>query len=560
MAARSVRASMRVRRGAAILRGALCLVAVLPLLHGCAASRTRAAPPALAVVLVVDQMRADYMDRFAGRYEAGLARLAARGVVFTEAHQDHALTLTGPGYATVATGVHPARSGIVGNDWWDRVQRRRVYAVEDPDSPILDVDAAEGRSPRWLLRDTLGDWLKRDRPGGRVFSVAIKDRAAILMGGQAPDGVFWYDDDSGAFVTSSFYAARTPEWVARFNRAGWADRYLEEGWNRLRAPESYAASREDAFVAEADGVHTTFPHRFGAGAPGPAYYRALRTTPFADELTLRFVRELISAEGPGDDGVPDVLFVGLSAADSVGHAFGPYSQEVEDYYLRLDGMLGRLLDFLDRRVGRERYLLALCADHGVLAMPEELQRRGVDAGRVSSSEAWKVFSAAGERAASELGLSAAPGFGYVNGLVLGLDGERLSDDQRARFRSGVAAALREQTMFDDVFTYDELIDEATEDRPYLEMYRRSFHPQRAPDLLSLGREHYLISAGPTSTTHGSPYRYDTHVPLIFFGHGLAGGRHDERVGIVDLAPTLAYLLGLTPPDDLDGRVLPPLRR
>jgi hypothetical protein len=246
-----------------------------------------------------------------------------------------------------------------------------------------------------MQRDALGDWLKRDSRESKVFSVTLKDRSAITIGGDRPDGVYWYDSDAGRFITSEYYRETVPDWVREFNDAKLADEYATQEWTRLLPEEAYRASREDNFSFENDGIDVTFPHRFDItveDAADPAdltrprypawYYNELKRTPFADELAFAFIERLIVNEQLGADDVPDILFAGASAADYIGHRYGPLSQEIQDYYRRLDQMLDEFPNFLDATIGEGRYALVLTSDHGVLPIPEELARQGMDAKRI----------------------------------------------------------------------------------------------------------------------------------------------------------------------------------
>lgn len=510
--------------------------------------------PKLGVVVVVDQMRFDYLERFREQFTGGLARLLESGAVFTDAHQDHAFTETAPGHATIATGAFPSHHGIVSNNWWERAEGGVVYSVEDAEAPLVGDTEAGGRSPNRLRRSTLGDWLLESSPESRVLSVAIKDRSAILMGGHRGRSVYWYQPASGSFTTSTYYRQEYPSWVTRLNEARAADRFRIRQWTQLFDPEAYAASREDHYSSEFDGQHTTFPHDpsddLTYGRIG--YYQALLYTPFADELVLDFAKEGVIAEGLGADSIPDLLFIGASAADFIGHAYGPYSQEVQDYYLRLDRLLGDFFAFLDGQVGAGSYVVALSGDHGVLPMVEELRRRNVDAGRVDPAELEPALRHIVSGAVRELAITRPPELHRANGIVLDFGDAPPDSVAVAALRRRVAEHLRGHDAIADTYTPEELAADTTADRPYLEAFRRSFYPNRVADVLLRLREHYLATNRPTFTSHGSPYRYDTHIPLIVLGPGVTPGRRDEHVRSVDLAPTLAALLGITPPGDLDG--------
>jgi predicted AlkP superfamily pyrophosphatase or phosphodiesterase len=510
----------------------------------------------LVVVISVDQMRPDYLERFGEQFDGGFARLAAQGTFFTDAHHDHAITETAPGHATLATGVVPARSGIVSNDWWDRKHGRAVYAVEDRGSPILGDTIAPGRSPDNLERETVGDWLKRASKNSKVFSVATKDRAAVLMGGKRADGVYWYNPGTGRFVTSRHYQKNYPEWVEEFNDGKLVDSYFAQGWSKFAPEEAYHLSREDDFRPEADSVHTTFPHSFLGEGPGPDYYYDLQYTPFGDELALTFARDLVINEELGTDDVVDLLLFSASAADRVGHEFGPYSQEIQDYYLRLDRWLGEFFTFLDDRVGVGNYVVALSSDHGVSPVPEEMSRRGLDAKRITAEEWWLLLEGAFLQALMKMDPLSQPSVVslFPGGLVIRFPESHVSDEQMRTLRSLIAEALKVSELVEDVFTHDEL-REGKDDRPYFEAYLRSFHRERTPDLIIRFKKNYLRRVEPRGTTHYTPYAYDTHVPMIFMGPGISSGRYSERVLSVDFAPTVATILGVRPPDDLDGRIL-----
>ena len=521
-------------------------------------SAPEAAPrPKLVVVVVVDQMRADFLVRFAGLYSSGFARLQRTGATFTEAYHDHALTETAAGHATISTGRFPAVHGIVANEWYDRLEQRAVYAAGDTGARLIGDSVAPGRSPRRLKAPTLGDWLRGSSPASKVFAVALKDRSAILLGGARPNGVYWYDGASGRFVTSTYYGASYPAWVTGFNSLHRADRYFNDGWRLLLGPDAYFVSREDSFPAEYDGVHVTFPHLFDTSAAAPSRYEQLEFTPFGDELVLEFAESLLTAERLGADPVPDLLWISCSAADLIGHRFGPLSKEIEDYYLRLDGYLGNFLAFLDRAVGQGQYVVVLTSDHGVIPLPEELQRRGIDVQRMSTKTALEEFQPAGDEAARELKLPSGVIAGYLGGLVLNYDLQGTTVTP-AQLRQAVAVKIKRLPFVADVFTPEELTSGVNDSREYFLAYRRTYYPNRSADLLIRFIPSRLVIPDALRTNHGSPYSWDTHVPLIFAGSGLVAGTHADRVSSVDIAPTVADLLGLKPPPDLEGRSLTPI--
>ena len=508
--------------------------------------------PKLVVVLSVDQMRSDYLSRFGPLLTESFGRLMQEGSLFTEAYHDHGITSTAPGHATISTGVFPRRNGIVSNDWWDREQHRPVYAVEDPSVEILASSESPGRSPVNLLRETVGDWLKQQSPDSKVFSVALKDRASILMAGRHPDGAYWFDDETGRFVTSTYYRKKLPGWVRDFNKAGQADSYFHEVWDRVLSEELYSPSREDSFPSESDGIDVSFPHVFRTGSdePDPIYYEELRRTPFGDELAFSFLERMIVHERIGSDATVDLLFVGAGSGDYIGHRYGPFSQELQDYYVRFDRLLAGFLEFLDEQVGAGNYHLVLTADHGVLPMPEELARRGVDSRRIDGMYTQDLIITPLLRSLQDLAIDATPRLALLYGLAISFPEGTVSEETQTELRRLVAERLRESEFVADAYARDDA--EPTTDDEFRELHWRSFRADRASDVIIRYKRNYLQRSEPGGTNHESPYDYDRHVPLIFWGPGIVGAWYDREVRTVDIAPTVAALLGITPPDDLDG--------
>ena len=509
-------------------------------------------PPPLVVFISVDQMRADYLDRFGDLFQGGLRRLLTEGAQFSEVYHAHSMTETAPGHATLATGVHPSRSGIVANEWWDRSSGQRSYAAEDSEATIVGVPGLPGRSPANLLRSTVGDWLKDSSSDSKVFSVAIKDRVAVILGGHEPDGAFWYDYDVGRYVTSTHYTDSYPEWLDVFNQEISTPEYVGRTWQRLLPEEKYSISRVDSAPYEFDGVHIAFPHVVDLTDTTTSPFQELAHTPFGDEMTLAMVQRLIKNENIGRDEVPDLLFVGASASDLIGHRFGPFSQEMQDYYIRLDRMLGSFFDFLDEEVGRDRYVTVLTSDHGSAAIPEYRQQMGLSGKRVETSDFRDQLIGGLTESLHEMEIYAqpAPLLMFPLGLVLRFQGEEVTEEQLEGARNMVAAQLRQAEILADVVTYTELL--SNEGRPeYWEEYMRSFHPDRAPDIFIRYHEFDVFPAS-IRTNHGTPYSYDQHVPFLVMGSSIEHKNIDRHIWTVDIAPTVAALLQIPSPDDLDG--------
>ncbi|HVR72434.1 MAG TPA: alkaline phosphatase family protein [Vicinamibacteria bacterium] len=508
--------------------------------------------PRLVLALSVDQMRFDYLTRFAPLYTGGLKTLRERGAVFRNARFRHACTETGPGHSVFLSGRSPKHSGIVGNDWYDSVSRRIMNVVDDP---VHAAVGGRGRSasPRNFIGFTLGDVLKRHSPRSRVVGVAGKDRSAILMGGHRADAAYWYGT-GGAMVTSTYYMPEPPAWLTAFNERKLPDGYATRKWTRLLADEAvylkYAGP--DDVKGEWDSEDTVFPHAIRGRPPEDLYYDDLRRTPFADEIVLAAALAAISAHGLGADDDTDLLAVGLSATDSIGHTYGPDSQELMDQLLRVDRALQQLFDELDRRVGLSRVLVALSADHGVLPLVEVLQARGVAARRAGPDELRKPVEAA---------LQAR--FPGATGLVATWDGPNVYLDldalgrqrrHRAEVEKAVIDGLMESGLVDRVYTHADLLGEPPADDPEFPLFRNAFFQPRSAHLVTRLKPYVYVSSYLGGTTHGTVHDYDRHVPVVFMGAGVPPGTYDAESGPEDVAPTLGALLGLDYPEQ-DGRTL-----
>jgi len=341
-----------------------------------------AAKPKLILVLSIDQMRFDYLTRFNELYKGGLRTLLDEGAVFSEAHYRHAMTETGPGHSVILSGRHPRHSGIVANTWYDSFLKRTINVVEDPlQSPL----GGEGRraSPVNFIGPTLGDVLKQHDPESRVVGVSLKDRSAILMAGPRGDAAYWYETSGGNFITSTYYMSEAPAWLKEWNDQRLPDQYAGQEWERLLEDEElyekYAGA--DAISGEWDRKDIVFPHSIRGTPPGRGFYDYLRRTPFVDEMTLSVSLEAMKAHQLGEDNSTDILAIGFSATDIVGHTYGAQSQEIMDQLLRLDLILEDLFQEVEARVGLDQTLVVLTADHGVLPLVETLQAKGIEARR-----------------------------------------------------------------------------------------------------------------------------------------------------------------------------------
>lgn len=543
---------------------AFLLLPALALTGASAAVWARAEPDApaarrLVLVVAVDQMKAEYLARFRDLYEGGLRRVLDQGAVFTNARYRHACTDTGPGHSVILSGRSPRSSGIVGNEWYDRALRRVVNVVDDPTVRVL---GGEGRaaSPAHFSGFTVGDLLKAKSRDSRVVGVSLKDRAAILMAGPRADGAYWYESTGGHFVTTSYYAREVPAWLEAWNARRLPDSYAGRLWERLLPdPATYVRYvGEDDVKGERDGKDTVFPHRTPGAPPSPEFYDGLRRTPFVDEILLDAALAAMDAHGLGNDDATDVLAVGFSACDGVGHTYGGDSQEILDLLLRLDRTLGRLFDEVDRRVGKGHTLVVLTADHGSMPLVEVLSGRGIQARRATTGDLHApVLTALARR------------FPKVEGLVAAVDPPDYWLDAETIGRSGlkrrdVEATIRESLvrtgLVDAVYTRAELAGEPPGNDPFFELHERAFYAPRSADLVGRLKKHVYLGGSLGGTGHGTPYDYDRHVPIVFMGPGIAAGPRDVACGPEDIAWALGRLVGLDyPKQDAETDLLPLLK-
>lgn len=493
--------------------------------------------PKLVLFLVVDQMRADYLERFRPLWRHGLARLLAEGVVFTEARHDHAVTTTAPGHATLSTGLHPSHHGIVNNSWWDEKEGERVTAVED---------ARDDLSPRRLLGSSLGGWMKRADPQTKVFTASVKDRGAIFLGGREADGAYWFDAEEGGFVSSSYYPEAKPQWLGAFNDLKLPAAELTRPWKAAELPAGSPSLAELGIEVLDRGLFPDGLPRVAGGslfAPTEDFYDALSDTPWADHHLVDFALALVEGEALGQDPHTDLLGLSFSAVDLVGHSYGPNSAELLSALLNLDVELGRLLAELEARVGQENLLVSLSADHGVVPVPEYQQAHGLPGRRISGEDLLCLRRVG-------LGLKEQFGGRPVLNAYGNLVPEALDSMPASTLEAAARDWLRQCPHVEQVWTSSQLASPAA-GQPFARLYSHSWHPDRGPDVFIQYEEGFLATRA-NLTSHGVPYDYDRHVPWIVRAPGRTAARCDEPVSTVDVAPTVASLVGVPVPEDRDG--------
>lgn len=530
--------------------------------------------PRLVLQITVDGFRADLLNRYADRFgDGGFNWLLANGVVFTNAHHDHANTETIVGHTTLATGAYPGDHGMIGNAWLDRSTGDLGYNIEDASHPLLptrdrmatgdQVDPAQaaarsdGRSPRAIHGSTFSDELAVATAGrAKIFAVSGKDRGAIPLAGRSGKA-FWMSTDTGDFVTSSFYYDDYPVWVKSWNAQRQAESFGGKEWELSAEPSTYLFADRDDRPYEIDlrGYGRTFPHPFGSPDDGLFFTRIL-VSPVGDELTLDFAKQVVANESVGEDDITDFLSVSFSGVDAINHFFGPSSLENEEVVLRLDRTLENLLTFIDEEIGFENTVIVLAADHGMAEMPEYMQALGHETSRIYSQD---VVAAVDEISQENWGIDGLARLFYRPYLYL---------DHVQIERSGLVLDDVVDTIAQGLANKDGInlavprtLQSATTGSGAVGRIQHNYHPRRSGDVY-VAQEPYwfLFERGAIGVMHGSPWRYDTHVPIIFAGFGTEQAMAANPVRTVDVAPTLSGLLGIKQPSNARGRVLPEVVR
>lgn len=538
---------------------ALTLMAILGL-HTANAQKTTQASnnpksPKLVLGIVVDQMRWDYLERFAPLFKAngGFKRMMSQGFSNDNCQIGYTPSVTACGHTGIYTGTVPAIHGITGNAWYDAQLKRTVYCSEDRTvEGVGAAGASDGKmSPKNMLTTSIADELRMATNfKSKVVGIAIKDRGAILPAGHSANGAYWFDAKSGNFITSTYYYNELPDWVKKFNDRQVPDSLLKLGWNKSLSDQAYlqyATEDEKAYEAKPFGANQTkLPYQLTRTANEG--FGKISTTPWGNTLTAEMAKAAVIAEALGKDEITDMLAVSFSSPDYIGHSFGPNSWEVVDNYIKLDEELGKLFDFLDATVGKGAYTAFLSADHAVAHVPGFMKEHKLPGGLLDDKAAMTEMNAA-IKAKFGIDKAVVSLFNYqvhYNRDLL----DSLNANTKAINQFMVQYLMKKDYIL-NAFPTSEIL---TSPMPqYLrEKLANGYLYNRGGDIQMILKSGY-IDGGPTGTTHGLWYAYDAHIPLLWYGFGIKQGRSSKRVFMHDIASTVAALLKIQEPSGNIGQ-------
>jgi len=525
--------------------------------------------PRLVLQITVDGLRGDRLELYSANFgKGGLNYLRNKGVIYHNAHYLHANTETIVGHTTLATGATPAVHGMIGNVWYNAGSGELGYNIEDANAPLIptrqdiaegeQVDPAQkragssGRSPRAILAPTFGDTLKIATDGqAKIFGISGKDRGAVAMAGKTGTA-YWYSTNTGDFESSSYYMDKYPQWVNNWNGERMAEQLGDGQWELFMNPDKYRPGRRDDRSYEVDlkGYSRTFPHPFGP-KDHPLFFTRVQVSPEGDRLLLDFGKDLIKSEAIGEDEVTDYLSISFSGVDAVNHFFGPASLESEDVLLRLDRTLADLFKFIDQRIGLDNTLIVFSADHGMAEMPEYAAELGYEAGRHYGDD---ILATAREISSTLFGSDKLVKDFFRPYLYLDSAAIKAKSLDRQVVAAAIADELAKAKGIGGAIVSNSSSQGGTSGAAAA--VRRNYHPQRAGDVYIFQKPYwFMFERGPVAAMHGSPWSYDTHVPIIFAGQGIKPARVDRLVHPIDVAPTLSAILNISPPAAAEGSVL-----
>ncbi len=513
--------------------------------------------PRLVVGIVVDQMRYDYITRFYNDFaEGGFKRLIEDGFLFKNASYNYMPTKTGPGHASIYTGTTPSRHGIIGNDWFAPSLGRRFNCVEDTTASVLGGVSNGNVSARNVLMTTITDELMLHYNfTSKVIGVSLKDRGAAIPAGHNPTGAYWYDLQSGNMITSTYYMEILPKWVEEFNKQNRPTKLLSGNWNLLKEKSLYNESIEDENEYEQEfrkGLGVSFPYDLRKYKKD---HSLLKYTPFTNTLIREFALKSIESENLGSDSIPDFLTISFSATDDVGHRFGPRSMEAQDTYLRLDLEIREILNYLDEKVGKGAYTVFLSADHGATDVPSYMYKNKMPAGYHNNGYIKKLLN-------EELSKTYGDG-NWISSIIneqvyLNHPLMETNNLDKSEVKNKVIATLMSEKYVVEAFDKDLVAMRMFTD-PMLIRLQNGYHNKRCGDVLYLISPSNLNDAyGRKGTDHRTPYAYDTHIPIIFYGFGIKEGSSMRPVNITDIAPSISQLLKVSYPSGCTGQPLPEL--
>jgi predicted AlkP superfamily pyrophosphatase or phosphodiesterase len=523
--------------------------------------------PKLVVGIVVDQMRQEFLYRFDSKFgKGGFKRLTDEGFMLKNAHYNYVPTETGPGHASIYTGTTPAIHGIIANEWYDKDLKKEVNCVGDDQQKTIGSTSINGQISPWRnLASTITDELELStQRRSKVIGISIKDRGAVLPAGHLPDGAYWYDIQTGDFITSTYYKAALPVWVDEFNKLKLADQYSNQEWKPLLPIDQYKESGIDDSPYETrfkGKEKSTFPYNLKELRKTNNNFELVTRTPFGNELVAEFSKAAVDAESLGKDEITDFLAISFSSTDKIGHDLGPNAMEVEDTYIRLDKTLENFFNTLDAKVGKGNYTVFLTADHGVGEVPQSLKDLKVPAGLFKAS-----FVEAGLNDFLQKYFPGKKIVERVSTEQVYLNQGAFNEDPKA---AGIDLLIATELISKYLLTVDgvaqvfsqSLIRQSPFDEQSIKgKVVRGYHNKRCGDIAFVLEPGWMAWSTPTGTTHGSAYTYDTHVPVLFYGWGIKAGSSVDYHPITDIAPTLSVLLGIKFPSACTGQPIPEIFR
>jgi len=503
--------------------------------------------PKLIVGVVVDQMRNDYIYRYWDRFgTGGFKKLVNKGYYLRNAHFNYVPTYTGPGHSSIYTGAIPRFHGIIANDWYNRETQKMQYCVEDNNVTAIGGSQAAGKkSPVSQISSTIGDELKIASNGkSKVFGIALKDRSAILPAGHAANAAFWYDDSTGNFISSSWFVNQLPDWLVNFNNGKLPEKYLLQGWNTMYPVNSYTASLPDNNNYEKapnKKNEAVFPYEYSKQIESKSW-GILKSTPYGNTITKDLAITCLKNEKLGKGSYTDLLAISFSSPDIIAHSYGPRSVEVEDVYLRLDKDLEDLINVLDKEVGKGQYVLFLTADHGGADVPAHLENEKIPAGYLSTKEIIKhtyTYFNSGYNDSSM----------YVNcsNEQIYLDENKLTRMGKEMVEQAFCNHLLKLNGVLEAYPSHVIKNGGFPERDVRTLIQNGYHHKRSGNIAFV-LEPAWMDYGKKGTTHGASYTYDTHVPVIFYGHSVKKGSSSDYCRITQIIPTLCDIIQLNYPN------------